>query len=72
MNTIEQAEARAAEMRARWAGDVALTPRGKAVVALLRLTRELNATDCAAALAFIAEELSVLPRSCGFEDGADA
>jgi hypothetical protein len=36
LNTIEQAMARADAMRERWIGDTILTPRGAAVVALIR------------------------------------
>jgi hypothetical protein len=45
LNTIEQAEARAAAMRASWAGDTVLTPLGAATVHAYRLAtacRELT------------------------------
>jgi len=45
LNTIEQAEGRAAAMRASWAGDTVLTPLGGAMVAARRLASLLGDLD---------------------------
>jgi hypothetical protein len=58
LNTIEQAEDRAATMRASWTGNTALTLRGEAVAAVYRLRRalaQLGAEDRAAVMALLAE-----------------
>ena len=58
LNTIEQAEACAAAMRASWTGDTALTPRGAAVAAIYRLRRalaQLGAEDRAAVMVLLVE-----------------
>ena len=45
MNTIERAMARADAMRASWAGDTAVTPKGAVVATINRLSRQLAALD---------------------------
>ena len=64
LNTIEQAEDRAATMRASWTGDTALSLRGTAVAAIYRLRRalaQLGAEDRAAVLELLDLELADQP-----------
>jgi hypothetical protein len=63
LTTVQQAEARAAAMRASWTGTTVLAPKGTAVAALYRFLRAARALDSAAradVTRLLAEELAAL------------
>lgn len=65
-NTIEQAEARAAAMRASWCGETVITRLGAAVVVINRLCRQipaLNAADRAVVRELLAELMTELDQT---------